>query len=198
VRDFFEETWQQLPERCTPPDFARRAAFLRQELKPGVRMLDVGCGAGEFTALAAAAGTDVIGIDVAQAALERARRRFGELDFQLVEIAAPLPFEDCTFGLAWASEVIEHVADTARWLSELRRVLAPAGKLLITTPAHGRLRLLLGGIERYSPPTGDHLHLYSASSLAALLDDFDFGEISVSAVGGPPLLRHTLFARAVR
>ena len=98
----------------------------------------------------------------------------------------------------WSSEVIEHVADTARWLSEVRRVLEPRGRVLLTTPSHGRLRLLAGGIERYSQPLGDHLHLYTARSLRELLRDFGFGEIEVRAAGGPPLARRLLLARAVR
>jgi len=94
--------------------------------------------------------------------------------------------------------VIEHVADTASWLSEVRRVLAPAGRFLLTTPSHGRLRLALGGIERYSEPLGDHLHLYSRGSLRSLLEEFDFADVSVRAVGGPPLLKRMLLARATR
>jgi ubiquinone/menaquinone biosynthesis C-methylase UbiE len=58
-----------------------------------------------------------------------------------VPIEGPLPFKDNSFDVVWASEVIEHVADTARWLSEVRRVLAPSGRLLVTTPSHGRLRV---------------------------------------------------------
>ena len=99
-------------------------------------------------------------------------------------IDGPLPFEDDAFDLVWASEVIEHVADTARWLSEVRRVLAPRGRLLVTTPSHGRLLLAIGGIERYSEPLGDHLHLYSKRSLRSLLDDFGFAAIEVRAVDG--------------
>jgi hypothetical protein len=77
-------------------------------------------------------------------------------------------------------------------------VLAPAGRLLITTPSHGRLLLALGGIERYSEPLGDHLHLYSKQSLRTLLDEFGFSGIEVRAVDGPPLLKRSLFARASR
>ena len=77
-------------------------------------------------------------------------------------------------------------------------MLAPRGRLLLTTPSHGRLRLLAGGIERFSEPLGDHLHLYTARSLRALLGEFGFGEIEVRAAGGPPLLRRLLLARAVR
>ena len=87
-----------------------------------------------------------------------------------MEIDAELPFADGAFDLVWASEVIEHVSDTARWLSEVRRVLTPGGVLLITTPSHGRLRLALGGLERFSEPLGDHLHLYTRRSLTETLE----------------------------
>ena len=139
-----------------------------------------------------------MGVDVAEAALVRAQARNPSLDFRLVLFEGPLPFEDGAFEFAWASEVIEHVADTARWLSEVRRVLISTGRLLVTTPSHGRLRLLLGGVERYSEPLGDHLHLYTKRSLRSLLHEFGFGEVRVSAVDGPPLLRRSLFARARR
>ncbi len=121
-----------------------------------------------------------------------------ELDFRLVAFDGPLPFEDGSFEVVWASEVIEHVSDTARWLSELRRVLVPRGRLLLTTPSHGRLRVALGGVERFSEPLGDHLHLYTRRSLAQVLNEFGFGEVRVRVVDGPPLLRRSLFARAVR
>jgi ubiquinone/menaquinone biosynthesis C-methylase UbiE len=176
----------------------QRLAFLRREVRSGDRALDIGCGTGEFTAALARAGADAVGVEVAQAALERARARHPEIDFRHVPIEGPLPFEDNEFDLVWASEVIEHVTDTARWLSEVRRVLAPAGRLLVTTPSHGRLRVALGGIERYSEPLGDHLHLYTKRSLRALLHEFGFGGIDVRAVDGLPLLRRGLFARASR
>jgi SAM-dependent methyltransferase len=135
---------------------------------------------------------------VARAALERARHREPDLDFRLAPIEGPLPLEDASFELVWASEVIEHVADTARWLWEVRRVLAPGGRLLLTTPAHGRLRVALGGIERFSEPLGDHLHLYTRASLRGVLEELGFGPVSVRAAGGPPLLKRLLLARAQR
>ena len=139
-----------------------------------------------------------MGVDVAEAALERARAAHPDLEFRLTPIDGPLPFEDNSFDLVWASEVMEHVGDTARWLSEVRRVLTPGGRLLVTTPAHGRLRLLLGGIEPYSPPLGDHLHLYTRGSLRGVLEEFGFAEVRVRTAGGPPALRRLLLARAVR
>ncbi len=198
MREYYEELWRRLPAELEPSEWEVRRALLQRELRAEDRVLDLGCGAGAFTALAAASGASTTGVDVADAALERARAAYPELDFRRVPLDGPLPLDDNSFDLVWASEVIEHVADTAAWLSEARRVLAHGGRLLITTPAHGRLRLLVHGIERYSDPQGDHLHLYTARSLRGLLEGFGFAELNVGAASGPPLLRRTLFARAVR
>jgi SAM-dependent methyltransferase len=198
VRDYYEELWRRLPEELSAPDFELRRGFLLEHLREGERVLDLGCGSGAFTQEVASAGADVVGVEVADAALERARAQDAELEFRLAPIDGPLPFEDCSFEMVWASEVIEHVADTARWLSEVRRVLAPGGRLLITTPSHGRLRVAVGGIERFSEPLGDHLHLYTRASLREVLGEFGFAPVTVRAAGGPPGLRRMLLAVAVR
>jgi len=198
VQTYYEELWERLPEDLALPDFDMRLAFLEAEVGATDRALDLGCGTGEFTAALARVGAVAVGAEVARAAVRRARTRHPELDFRLIPIAGPLPFEDGAFDLVWASEVIEHIADTARWLSEVRRVLVPRGRLLITTPSHGRLRVALQGVERFSEPLGDHLHLYTRRSLRTLLGEFGFGSVSVRSAGGTPLLRRVLLARAVR
>jgi SAM-dependent methyltransferase len=198
VRQYYEDLWERLPEDLTAPDFDRRRSFLLESLRAGERALDLGCGEGGFTAVMAERGAKTVGVEVAQAAIDRAARRHPGLDLRLVPFDGPLPLEDSSFDLVWCSEVIEHVADTAAWLSEVRRVLAPRGRLLITTPSHGRLRVALGGVDRFSEPLGDHLHLYTRGSLTALLREFGFDSVEVRAVGGPPLLRESLYASAVR
>jgi ubiquinone/menaquinone biosynthesis C-methylase UbiE len=94
--------------------------------------------------------------------------------------------------------VIEHIADTARWLSEIRRVLRPAGRLLVTTPNHTRAAIALRGLEHYADPLSDHLHLYTRRSLRRILEEFGFGDIVLRAAGGPRLSRSLLLASAVR
>ncbi len=112
-----------------------RGAFLTAELRAGERVLDLGCGAGEFTALVARAGARAVGIEVAQAALARARGTYPQLDFRWTEIDGPLPLPDTSFELVWASEVIEHVADTARWLSEVVcHVAAEKRRCVVASP----------------------------------------------------------------
>jgi ubiquinone/menaquinone biosynthesis C-methylase UbiE len=198
MRDYYEELWQNLPDPLQPPDRALRVRFAQRHIATGERVLDLGCGDGWMTAELAAHGAVPTGIEIASAAIDRARRHHPELEFRLAEANGELPLPDNGFDVVWASEVIEHVADTARWLSEARRVLRPGGRLLLTTPNHSRLRLLAGGVERYSEPLGDHLHLYSARSLREVLNDFGFGEIEVSGAGGPVFARRMLCANAVR
>jgi SAM-dependent methyltransferase len=198
MRDFYEDLWERLPEQLDPPDLELRLAHLQAGVRAGDRALDLGCGDGRFTAELARTGAAATGVDIAEAALKRARAAHPDLDFRLAPFDGPLPFDDGSFDVVWSSEVIEHVADTARWLSEVRRVLVPRGRLLLTTPSHGRLRVAVSGIEAFSDPLGDHLHLYTQGSLTALLAEFGFGEISVRPAGGPPLLRRLLLARAVR
>jgi SAM-dependent methyltransferase len=198
MRDYYEDLWGRLPEQLDPPDLELRLAHLRAGVRSEDRVLDLGSGDGRFTQEIARIGAKPVGVEVAQAAIDRARAGYPDLDFRLVPIDGPLPFDDGSFDVVWSSEVIEHVADTARWMSEVRRVLVPRGTLLLTTPSHGRLQLAAKGIEAFSDPLGDHLHLYSRASLQALLAEFGFGQVNVRTAGGPPLWRRLLLARASR
>ena len=198
MKDYYEQVWERLPNELEPPDFGLRRRFLLSEARRGDRALDLGCGAGAFTAALAEAGTDAVGVEIAEAALARARAAHGELVFRLARLDGPLPFGEGAFDLVWASEVIEHVADTERWLMEVRRVMAPGGRLLLTTPSHSRLRVAVLGVEHFSEPFGDHLHLYTRRSLARALTEVSFERVRVRGAGGPPLARRLLLAQAIR
>jgi SAM-dependent methyltransferase len=198
MKDYYEQVWERLPDELKPPDFELRRRFLLSEVRRGEIALDLGCGAGAFTAVLAGAGAAVVGIEVAETAIVRARTAHPELDLRLAPIDGPLPLDDGGVELVWASEVIEHVADTERWLREVTRVLAPGGRLLITTPNHPRLALAARGIERYSEPLGDHLHLYTGRSLRETLVELGFERVEVRAAVGLPLLKRLLLARALK
>jgi 2-polyprenyl-3-methyl-5-hydroxy-6-metoxy-1,4-benzoquinol methylase len=202
-RAYHEEHWQQLPEGLEPPDFALRAAFLGEHVSAGDRVLDVGCGEGRFTGILTSAGAEVVGVDVAEEPLRRARALDPELDLRVLDGEAAWDLPDASFDVVWAGEVIEHVADTAGWLSEARRVLRPGGRLLLSTPAHGRGRMLRLALSRramaaHFEPTGEHLRFYTRASLSELLAGFRFEQLQVRAAGGPPGARRLLLASAVR
>jgi len=198
MKEYYEDVWEALPDQLELPDLEQRLALLRRELEPGERVVDLGCGDGTFTAAIAQAGARPIGVDVAEAALARARKQHEALDLRLAPLDGELPLADGEVTLVWATEVIEHVADTARWLGEIRRVLAPGGRLLLTTPNHPRALILFHGLDRYAEPLGDHLHLYTRNSLNATLRNLGFADVTVDAVNGPPLARRMLIAKATR
>ncbi len=97
-----------------------------------LRVLDVGCGAGNMMHHLARYGT-VKGVEIDPRPLERARQR--GYDVKLADVGARIPFDDGQFELVSALDVIEHTADDMAVLSECRRVLAPGGHLLVTVPA---------------------------------------------------------------
>lgn len=106
---------------------------LAARLAAGRRVLDAASGEGYGTAMLAEAGAEsVAGVDISAEAVAAARERYG-LDYREADVAK-LPFEDGAFDLVVCFETIEHVEAPERVLAELRRVLAPDGALLISTP----------------------------------------------------------------
>jgi len=189
--------WEALPGDAAPERLGARRAFLLAHVQPGERVLDLGCGAGEFSAALAEHGALPVGVDVAAEALRRAAARDPGLDLRLWRDGEPLPLEDASVDAVWAGEVIEHVADVAPWLSEVRRVLRPRGTLLLTTPHHGPLTMLRLGLSprrfaEHFEPRSDHLRFFSPRTLRALLDDLGF-DVELLHVR-----RATILARAVR
>jgi 2-polyprenyl-3-methyl-5-hydroxy-6-metoxy-1,4-benzoquinol methylase len=202
-RAYHEALWEQVPEGLDPPDFELRRRFLLERVRAGERVLDIGCGDGAFAAALAHAGARVVGIDVAAEPLRRADAREAELELRLVEADAPWPLPDESFDVVWAGETIEHVADTGGWLSEAHRVLRPRGRLLLSTPDHGRLRLLLLALSQrafaqHFHPLADHLRFYTRGSLKEVLRANGFQLVTVTRAGGLLGARRVLLADARR
>lgn len=106
-----------------------------QRLARNKRVLDIACGTGYGTAELAHVAQHVVGIDVSPETVEAAKKTYAGANttFQVAD-ATKLPFPDGSFDLITAFEVIEHLEDWPALLSEARRLLAPDGQFIVSTP----------------------------------------------------------------
>ena len=118
----------------------RRARLVRSLLSgDGGHLVDFGCGNGAQTLLFAGDFDRVTGVDVSETYLEDFRREIvtRQLGGQVAAVATeggPIPLPDGVADVVTSFTVLEHVPDEQAALSEMRRILRPAGKLIITVP----------------------------------------------------------------
>ena len=126
----YSEEFRQLLNRRSLETHARH---LIPHLKPGMRILDFGCGPGTMTVGLARAVEpgEVHGIDIEESQVDLARSAAGagghsNVHFHVGDVT-DLPFEDNFFDVAHCHAVLMHVPDTAKTLAEVKRVLKPGG-----------------------------------------------------------------------
>ena len=100
-------------------------------VRKGRRLLDVACGPGYVSELAASRGAEPVGLDVSDGMVERARARCPGLTF-VVGDAHRLPFPDASFDAVTMNFGILHLSRPDAALAEARRVLAPGGRYAFT------------------------------------------------------------------
>jgi SAM-dependent methyltransferase len=199
---YHDEIWASVP--ADRPVDERAAGWAVETVASAgerARVLDLGCGDGRISGLLADAGAEVTGVDPSQTALARARAAHPEIRFLPPDDDGSIPLADGSFDVVVAVNVLEHVADTQRLMSEARRVLAPRGKLAVVVPYHGRIEgawSALTSFERVHDPLEPALRFYTRRSLTALLRQFGYGEVELAAAGRLPLFRRLLLARARR
>jgi SAM-dependent methyltransferase len=104
---------------------------------PPGRVLDIGCGPGHVGRFLADRGREVMGIDLSPAMIEQARRLNPGMTFEVADMRDLAAHDDCSVAGIVAFYSLIHIrrADVPRVLGELKRVLAPGGKLLLAV--HG-------------------------------------------------------------
>lgn len=132
---------------CDTPDRTVKALGFIAAASPGT-VLDIGAGDGvPAEMIREATGAAVVAVDVSATSVALCAER--GIDCQVVNLnGEPLPFDAGTFDLVHIGDVIEHVLDPDFVLAEIRRVLRPDGRLVLTTPnlayLPNRILLLLG------------------------------------------------------
>jgi len=152
--------------------------FDRLQINSDTLFLDAGSGFGRHAYEAARRGARVVALDYASEEVATTRATFAAMA-QAGEITADrlagvirgdatnLPFRDSSFGCIITSEVLEHVPDDVRALSELSRVLRPGGTLAATVPSWFPEKINWMLSDEYHAPfvPGGHVRIYTASEL---------------------------------
>jgi SAM-dependent methyltransferase len=158
----------------------------------GTRVLDVATGPGWVAAHAAARGASVVGVDVAEAMIARARSAYPELEFRWAD-AHELPFADASFDAVVGNLAIMHLSRPERATAELVRVLCPGGRLVLTAwadPSQHRLAgVFLDAVAQAGatppadlPPGPDFFRFSDDEAFAAALRRQGLASPAVSAI----------------
>lgn len=165
-----------------------------------VKMLDVGCGEGQFydAIREYRPQLDYYGIDLSEGQVNKAKNK--GLKVVSHDVTKHWPFPDSSFDVVVAFEIVEHVFDTDFFVQECRRVLKDDGIFVLTTPnvaALGERLRLLRGIKpsmvecRVSENSSGHIRAFDYSNLYSLVRDNGFRGIRITGRDFHlPLVRH--------
>ena len=155
--------------------------FNRLSIKPGAKILDIGCGSGRHTCAASrlervvAIGSDINFDDLVEARNrlvyeEKLGEQNGGVWGTVVADINCLPFKDDSFDLVICSEVLEHIRDQDRAVGEVTRVLKPEKDLVVSVPRYLPERICWALSEEYHQANGGHLRIYKKRQLTRLLE----------------------------
>ena len=164
ARSDYEAVYYQ--DREAWPDFRMEVETIMRlaRLARESTILEVGCGSGELLRRMEGRVRVAAGVDLSSVGLKLARRRKAAVTCALAE---RLPFRDGSFDAVVGQHLIEHLPDVAGALSEWKRVLRPAGVLVLVTPnaAHPDATL-------FEDPT--HVHVFTPADLRSSLERAGF------------------------
>ncbi len=140
--------------------------------KEGGRLLDVGCGWGEYPSIMAQLGWEVVGVEISEQAVMYGREKYG-LDIRCGALKYQ-QFPDQSFDVVTLWDVLEHLANPSETLSEVHRVLRPDGWLMMTVPNCRSLQASLFGGAWAQWDLPRHLSHFNSDTLKAFLNSQKF------------------------
>jgi SAM-dependent methyltransferase len=157
----------------------------RLDVRPGMTVLDLGCGEGRHAFEAYRRGADVVAVDWGVSEVETTKRwlgaiaeageggRSGDGGAARYEVVRGdllhLPFPDASVDRVMASEVLEHIPDDVTAMAEIFRVLKPGGRAVVTVPRYGPERVCWALSDEYHANEGGHIRIYTASVVRSRL-----------------------------
>lgn len=143
------------------------------KLKKGNTILDAGIGDGELTFMLASKQLyNVIGIDISSGKIKRLKRLLHKkcLKRQLFQCDVNnIPFQDRSFDCIFCSEVLEHLPEPEKAISEFHRILKPDGIVIITVPYKEKITYQVCIHCHKLTPSSGHLHSFNEINLTKLL-----------------------------
>lgn len=184
IKKHYEEYWQDKEEKFG--SYVRNKILLKLFSK-GEKVLDLGCGDGAVgEALQKKLGVEVTGMDISRSALEMAKKR--GIKTILGSSEEKLPFNDQTFNAVFWGDNVEHLFSPIETAKEIKRILKPNGRLIISCPNMGywryRLYYLLRGRLPDTEWTGlkswdwSHIRFFNFSLMEEFLNTAGFRRIT--------------------
>jgi ubiquinone/menaquinone biosynthesis C-methylase UbiE len=195
--DTFAEAYSAENESSLLNGFYERPAMLN--LAGDVRdrrILDAGCGSGPLAAALGERGASVTGFDSSEAMVNLARKRLGEgAELLVADLGRPLPFADDTFDDVVASLVFHYLEDWVGPLTEMRRVLRPEGRLIMSVNHPILYPWTNPGTDYFKPVKYSDEHTFNGQPatltywhrpLHAMTDAFSKAGFQIEVLSEPP------------
>jgi ubiquinone/menaquinone biosynthesis C-methylase UbiE len=186
VASAYDDYWSAITAQAIDPLLDAAA------VGAGTRLVDVGTGCGDAAGRAAERGAEAVGVDVAAAMVAIASRRHPTVTFVRAS-AVELPFAEGAFDAAVGNIVIQHIGEPERAATELARVLAPNGRVALSTwemPERSPFfAAILGAISDAAVPAPSDIpggpaffQFADEAAFRALLADAGFQDVDVGSV----------------
>lgn len=159
------------------------------------RILDVGCGDGEFLLHFKERGWEAYGVDLSEASYRLARKKLGRYVFNCE--LKDCHFPDSYFDLITLNHVLEHMLDPNEELREVHRILKDDGILLLSTPNIDSLQFKISKERWFGLDLPRHVYHYSPETIVVMLEKSGFNVVGIaySLLDFPLDLFHSLRAK---
>ena len=150
---------------------ARHVRFLSRKIRPGGRVLDVGCGRGTLLASLAGRGYEAHGLEISRDAAEGADPR---AEIRIADSLAEAAYPDDWFDMVIIWHVLEHIRDPKTTLTEVHRVLRPGGIIVVAVPNFSSWQSRWTGAAWFHLDPPRHIYHFPLAALKSLLTDCGF------------------------